>query len=80
MMGHFDSSRYLDIVLGNKECLLETDQASEAHEKWKGNLLLLGSLRSSKQKIKLQPQTSTSQVLGPPSRIPEKMNVILVKH
>ena len=41
MMDHFDSARYLDIVLGEKECppptSSETDQNSEAYEKWKGN-------------------------------------------
>ena len=41
LMDHFDSARYLDIVLGEKECppptSSETDQNSEAYEKWKGN-------------------------------------------
>ena len=43
MMDHFDSERYLDIVLGTKECppLTDNDKNSqtelEAYEKWKGN-------------------------------------------
>ena len=39
MIDHFDVARYLDIVLGTKECtpLVKADQNSEAYEKWKGN-------------------------------------------
>ena len=34
---HLGSARYLDIVLAIKKCNPETDQGSDAFEKWKGN-------------------------------------------